>query len=566
MTVTDLHEYAAERARATLTALHEAASQAATEDEAREVAARIRAFVRRLRATRWEPYEWQHPHVHPEGWVSERDPRLGVCDERCYDLPAAVPGVHEAWTQRGGRGTGKTEAAARYVNDHVEGPACDPRVPGGHRLTIAAPTQPDAVSSCVTGVSGIQAFNPAVTVTTTKEGTIVRWPNGAVGRVLGADAPRAVNRARAWTNVCLWWLEEFAAMPYAGGLIGTEGYTGEPGMLDQAPFTLRLGSRPHLVVTTTPTGRPEVEALLERPGFQTWGRTRDAHRLDPGVRASLEALFPPGTTLARQELDGERVGDVAGALWLQHRSAETPPEDDRPGIDNDRVPAGSVGWTPHMDVNDLVASTPEGAVILNRLRALLPPVPENPATVCDRAAVGVDPAGGATENGVVVVGTHADHGYTLADLSLHGGPESWGMAAVLCWQHFGAEGIALERTFGGDQTNHSVETAARSLGLPIPAFLRAPTVEGKKARAVPVQALAQVHRLHHVGMFPRLEGEQTTWVEDETPESPNRLDAYVHAVRHVLVRTKQGAVTRAKSSRRPRTTGSTWQGGTTQRR
>ena len=39
---------------------------------------------------------------------------------------------------------------------------------------------------------------------------------------------------------CLWWLEEFAAMPYAGGLVGTPGYTGEPGMLDQAPFTLRL--------------------------------------------------------------------------------------------------------------------------------------------------------------------------------------------------------------------------------------------------------------------------------------------------------------------------------------
>lgn len=566
LTVTDLDEFRAAQARATLAALHDAAAQATTEDEAREVALRIRTFVRRLRSSRWEPYSWQHAHKHPPGWVSQKDPRLGVCDDRCYDLPVAEFGVHEIWTQRGGRGTGKTEAAARYVNAHAEGPPCDPRVPGGHRFTIVAPTQPDAVSSCVTGVSGIQAFNPAVTVTTTKEGTIVRWPNGVIARVLGADAPQAVNRARAWTNVCLWWLEEFAAMPYAGGLVGTEGYTGEPGMLDQAPFTLRLGSRPHMVATTTPTGRPEVTALLNRPGAQTWGRTRDATKLDAAVRASLESLYPPGTTIGRQELDGEQVGDVAGAMWIQARTPETPDADDRPGIDNDRVPAGSVGWSPHSDVWELRAATAEGQVILDRLRAQLPPLPEDPATLIDRAAVGVDPAGGATENGIVVVGTHADHGYTMADLSLTGGPGTWGMAAVLCWQHFGAEGIALERTFGGDQTNHSIETAARELGLPIPAFLRAPTQESKKSRAVPVQALAQVHRLHHVGVYPRLEGEQTTWVEDKTPESPNRLDAWVHAVRHLLVRAKQGGVSTPKARRRVQTTSSSWQGGTTQRR
>lgn len=571
MTVTDLDAYRAEQARTTLAALRAAAASAATEDEAREVALRIRTFVRRLRASRWEPYVWQRPHVHPPGWVSERDPRLGVCDDRCRDLPPAAPGTHEVWVQRGGRGTGKTDGAAHYINDHAEGPPCDPRVPGGHRFTIVGPTQPDAVSSCVTGVSGLQAINPGITVTTGKEGTLVRWPNGAVGRILGANTAQDVQRARAWSNVCVWWLEEFAAMPHAGGLVGTPGYTGPPGMLDQAPFTLRLHApgapqHPHIVATTTPTGRPEVEALLSRPGFQTWGRTRDAYNLDPAVREALEILYPPGTTIARQELDGERVGDVAGALWVQSRLGAAD-DDERPGIDDDRVPLGSVGWRPHGDVHALpLPEDPEAAATMLRLISLLPAVPENPDTFVDRTVVGVDPAGGATENGISVVGAAHGHGYTLADLSMTGAPKAWGMMAVLAAYHFGAEGIAMERTYGGDQTDHVIATAAETLGLPLPAPLRAPTVDGKKQRAIPVQTLAQVHRIHHVGMMPRLEGEQTTWVEDETPESPNRLDAWVHACRHLLVRAKQGTVQRASSTRRPRTTSGTWAGGTAGRR
>lgn len=506
--------------------------QAGTDEEARALATRLRADARRRRAARWSPYPWQHPHTHPEGWVSERAPGKGVCDERCLDLPAAEIGVHEAWLQRGGRGTGKTEGASHYVNDHAEGPACDTRVPGGHRFTIVAPTQPDAVSSCVTGVTGLQAINPGITITTTKEGTIVRWPNGAMGRVLGAHELRDVDRARAWTNVCLWWLEEAAAQNHLSG------------MLEQAPFTLRLGERPHMVITTTPRNRPEVAGIIEgtddpalphikQAQVQTWGRTRDADRLPAPIRDSYERTWG-GTTLGLQELDGEQIKDVVGALWVQRRPDPLPAsyDDDRPGIDNDRVPAGSVGWRPHGLI------LPEGRFGI----APNPTPPEDALLVCDRVVVGVDPAGGATENGIVVVGTAHGHGYTLADLSLMAGPDTWGKVAVLAAYEYGAEGIALERTYGGDQTEHVIQTAAEALGLPMPALLKAPTPEGKKERAIPIQALAQNRRIHMVGYHLKLESELTTWVEDETPESPNRLDAWVHAGRHLLVRAKPAAV------------------------
>lgn len=549
----------------TVARLHLLAAQAATDDEAREFANQLRAHLRGVRAAQWEPYPWQHPHVHPPGWVSQRAPGKGVCDDRCLQLPAATIGVHEAWVQRGGRGTGKTEGAAHYVNAHAEGPACDTRVPGGHRFTIVAPTQPDAVSSCVTGVSGLQAINPGITVATTKEGTIVQWPNGAVGRVLGAHEANDVNRARAWTNVCVWWLEEAAAQPHLGG------------MLEQAPYTLRLGQSPHMVITTTPKNRPEVVALIEgttdpdlqhvtQARVQTWGRTEDATRLPAPVRESYERLYR-GTTRGLQELDGELVGDVEGALWVQTRPLLVdglPNPDDRPGLDNNRVPAGSVGWDPHGPLDPEAFPEPVRAEVATVLQLLTTayPIPTAPTITGARRAVGVDPAGGATENGIGVVASAHDHGYVLADLSLQAGPDTWGKLAVLAYYYFGAEGIALERTFGGDQPDFVIATAAEALGLPQPPLLRAATVEGKKQRAMPLVGLSQQARFHTVGRLPLLESEQTTWVEEDTKESPNRLDAMVHAARHLLVRSKPATVS---SPTRGRSMPTAWASGNNRR-
>ena len=54
-------------------------------------------------------------------------------------------------------------------------------------------------------------------------------------------------------------------------------------------------------------------------------------------------------------------------------------------------------------------------------------------------------------------------------------------------------------------------------------------VQSKSKRAVATQALMETDKIRHVGHFPELEYELCTWIEGVSTESPNRLDAYVHA-------------------------------------
>jgi phage terminase large subunit-like protein len=52
---------------------------------------------------------------------------------------------------------------------------------------------------------------------------------------------------------------------------------------------------------------------------------------------------------------------------------------------------------------------------------------------------------------------------------------------------------------------------------------------GKSARAEPVSALYEQRKVHHVGAFPELEDQLTSWVPGES-DSPDRLDALVWAI------------------------------------
>lgn len=138
---------------------------------------KLAARVQARRYALWEPYEWQ----------------------RC---PGVVPAMG-AWVLGGGRGVGKTDAGARYILDHVAGPACDPRLPGGHRVAIIAPTLGDASESAIMGPSGLKTHDPRVRMTTGHGGTHVVFPNGARGKVFGAHTAADIERLRSGGNRCV---------------------------------------------------------------------------------------------------------------------------------------------------------------------------------------------------------------------------------------------------------------------------------------------------------------------------------------------------------------------------
>src|SRR5262245_5048429 len=455
-----------DRAQQALTRLERAVRLCRTDAEAALLRDAITSAAQQIKGALWEPYPWQ---VAPEAVET-----LG------------------AWLLLGGRGTGKTEAGSRYLDEHMTGPPCDPRIKGGHRASIIAPTVGDAYESCVAGPSGLLTLNPETVARGGIGGFYVRWPNGSTARLFGAYTPQDVERLRAGGNRCIVWAEEVAAMRYLDEV------------LTHSNLGLRIGPNPHYVMTTTPKPRAQIKALIASDRTHiTHGRTADAHRLDPTVRAEYFRLYE-GTRLGRQELDAELLDDVEGALWSYAL------------IDADRVPV---------------------------------------APSMDRIVVSVDPPGTSTtpgrEAGIIVCGRANGHGYALSDLSGEMTPHEWAEATIAAFHRWSADAVVVETNYGGEMVTANLRTVPGSETVPIIGVIAR---RGKALRAQPVVSLAEQHRLHHVGVLGPLESQLTGWVPGVTEESPDRLDAYVHGFTHLLVVGGEATVSTAGDRR---VTGST---------
>ncbi|MFJ8538173.1 terminase large subunit domain-containing protein [Streptomyces sp. NPDC093591] len=415
---------------------------------------------------------------------------------RWQPLPHQIPppGNWYGWLLLAGRGAGKTDACAEYVARHVAGPPCLPG-PVPHWIGIIAPTQGDAVTACVSGPSGIKAHDPTATgPITTAGGTVVRWANGSQAKLYGANSPEDVERLRAGGNTCLAWLEEFAAWRYMQQ------------SFDQLRFGLRSGPRPHWVASTTPKPKLLLNRLKngEVPGVVTTHATmyQNPH-LPEHIRQMLEDAYA-GTDLGEQELLGQILDEVTNAYWRRHALAAS-------RMQLDAVP-------------DLI-----------------------------RRTVGVDPSGGAGEQGIVVTAKsglilpgvlpapQADpedptvqtagtprpqpHGFVLDDRSCQLPPEGWGERAVRAAIDWEADDICVEVNYGGDQAVAVIRTAMEKVGVDIP-IRKVRATQGKAIRAQPVAALSAQGRWHHAGTFPELEEQLCTWYP-ELGWSPDRLDGMV---------------------------------------
>lgn len=380
------------------------------------------------------------------------------------------PGDWRVWLLQAGRGFGKTRAGAEWVR------AMARAVPGA-LIALVGATIEDARKVMVEGPSGIvavsRAADAAVWRPTSGE---VRFGNGACAIVYSAAAPeklRGPEHHFAWADELAKWRNAAA--------------------WDNLTMGLRLGTLPRMLVTTTPRPTALLRQVRAAPGtVVTRGATRDNAHL-PAAFVQAMATTYGGTRLGRQELDGELIEDVAGALWP------------RALIERQRAAA----------VPDLI-----------------------------RVVVGVDPPAGIGGDacGIVAAGVGRDgHGYVIEDASVTGAsPERWASAVAACAARVSAERVVAEANQGGAMVEQVLRAAQATLPIRLVHATR-----GKAARAEPVAALYEAGRVWHARAFPALEDELAGLVAGggyEGPgRSPDRADACVWALTALML-DRQGEV------------------------
>lgn len=199
-----------------------------------------------------------------------------------------------------------------------------------------------------------------------------------------------------------------------------------------------------------------------------------------------------GSSLGRQELDGEFVHDVDGALWTWAMldAARGPRE-----MTHDRI-----------------------------VVALDPPVTSGTSSdECGIIVAGVSMAGPPSEW----------RGEVIADASAKGlSPRQWVERAVELYHAHGADRLVAEVNQGGDLIEHIV----RQVDASVP-FRAVRATRGKVVRAEPVAALYEQGRICHRGAFPALEAQMTQMTVGgyAGSGSPDRVDALVWAMTELML-------------------------------
>ena len=159
-------------------------------------------------------------------------------------------------------------------------------------------------------------------------------------------------------------------------------------------------------------------------------------------------------------------------------------------------------------------------------------LPSSFAVTDGRTVVAIDPPVTAEgdECGLIaarLVGQPSDGiGYILRDGSTNGlSPLGWAKRAVAMFDDLKADRIIIETNQGGDMAEQTLRQIKPNLPI-----TRVHATKGKMLRAEPVSALYEKNRVKHVGSFPDLEEQMTSYTGDRTHGSPDRLDAMVYAL------------------------------------
>jgi len=402
-----------------------------------------------------------------------------------WGRPEQIPPKDTSWNVGlflAGRGAGKTRSAAEWVREKARVTS-----EGKLRFLLVARTAADVRDVLVEGDSGIMSVSPPSEMPLYEPSKRrLTWPNGNVALLGTADEPDSLRGVQANYS----WADEVAAWRQTPDAAGMSSW-------DNLRVATRLGNNPQILATTTPKRVKILYDLLaeaDKTG-KIWvsrGSTMDnAGNLSSSYIDAITGVYE-GTRLARQELYGEMLDAVEGALWTDEL------------IENNRQ-------------NGMPSSVPL------RVIGVDPSVAENPRDEC----------------GIVVVASTGERdlykrqSWVIEDASVLGSPTVWAERVVAMARKWGCPVVA-EVNQGGALVRNAIQTIDPTIQV-----LEVHSKYGKALRAEPITLAYEQGRVHHIGFLAELESQMTSWIPGEG-KSPDRVDALVHALTALLIKPPPG--------------------------
>lgn len=376
------------------------------------------------------------------------------------------------WLFMAGRSSGKTRSAAEAVKQLVCGTT--PLSRGGYsRIGLIGVNEKSTRDVMVTGDAGLLSvhhkdFRPDYISSQAK----LIWPNGAVATLYNDTAPENLRGPR-FDAV---WGDEIAAWRNLD-----ETFT-------QIQMCCGLGPRPIQIYTTTPHTRKakKLREIMNRE------KTIVSRSSSYANKANMTAAYfdtiremYEGTRTGSQEIYGELIEDVEGALW-----------------NHDTILYSDQELTPR-DIRDMNV----------------------------RVVVGVDPSGTSKgdECGIVVAAATTNSPkiyYILEDSSFQGTPNAWASKVNSMYEKWMADKVIAEVNFGAEMVTEVLHNVAPE--LPVKSIHAS---KGKLLRAEPISSLYEQGKVYHGNRkMVKLETEMTEYDGSPSKKSPGRLDAMVWAM------------------------------------
>jgi predicted phage terminase large subunit-like protein len=347
----------------------------------------------------------------------------------------------------------------------------------GRLITLTGPTAADVRDIMVEGESGLLAVcdRAGIRYRYVPSKRRIYFPDyGGRALMISADRPDRYRGVQSDTI----WADELAAWRYAD-----DAWT-------QLMLGMRIGTDPRAAATTTPRPSRFLKALIaDASTVVTWGTTyQNLENLHQRFKEQVIKRYE-GTNLGRQELEGELIEDVEGALW----SYTT--------IEATRI------------------TDPQMITGLKR--------------TMKRVAVAIDPATTSgpesDQTGIAAAGLGPDdHVYVYAGYGLNVTPDTWARSAIQLYLDLEADVITAESNQGGEMVRKVIKDTARAMGVDVNVRL-VHAYRGKVIRAEPVSALWEQGRAHMLGTLKEMEDQLCVFpvAQDEYDDI---VDALVHAV------------------------------------